>query len=153
MSLKYKRKTYNWARYGGIEPDITLNTIKYELEIQFPVDSYDKPNNIYKFHPINIDLNDDIYIVPPSSVYHIDWGDGSNNIIDFREFTDDWSHIYIRNDDNNTDRIRFTVVIKGHKLVQRHNAPGYDFIAQVKKTYVDAAFNNECLIILRSVEP
>ena len=72
MSLRNRNKTYDWARFGGIEEDESLDVAKYEVEIQFPIRSFDSNTKIYTFEPVPIDLNDDLFVAPPSSVYHID---------------------------------------------------------------------------------
>lgn len=152
MSLRNRNKTYDWARFGGIEEDESLDVIKYEIEIQFPIRSFDSNTKIYTFEPVPIDLNDDLFVAPPSSVYHIDWGDGNNRMLNFREFTNDWQHTYSREDSNNSDRVRFTITIKGHDLIQRKNNEGMDFIAQTRRIFPSTFYNSECLIIVRSVE-
>ena len=152
MSLRNRNKTYDWARFGGIEEDESLDVVKYEIEIQFPIRSFDSTNKIYTFEPVPIDLNDHLFVLPPASVYHIDWGDGNNRMLNFREFTNDWEHTYSREDSNNSDVVRFTVVIKGHDLIQNKNIAGSDFINQFKVMFPSTFYNSECLIIVRSVE-
>ena len=55
MSLRNRNKTYDWARFGGIENEPDMNKITYEIEIRFPIISVssDKVNN---FARVKIDV-------------------------------------------------------------------------------------------------
>lgn len=149
MSLRNRNKTYDWARFGGIENEPDMNKITYEIEIRFPIISVssDKVNN---FARVKIDVNDELHIIPPSSVYSIDWGDNSKIMYNFREFTDDWSHTYIREASKNKDPMKYRVTIIGHKLEQLKNIKDLDYIHQVALNVPGSA--EDGLIIVRSVD-
>ena len=57
MSAHLKSKKYDYAMYGGVEDDASLDIVKYKLEIAFPVE--ESSNGVYKLGSVNIDLNDD----------------------------------------------------------------------------------------------
>lgn len=148
MSLRNRNKTFDWARFGGIEEDESLDKVEYELEIKFPIMSV-LSNNTNNFVPVNIKLTEDLFIVPPASVYSVDWGDSTKIMYNFREYTADWNHTYTREAEINKDNLKFRVVILGHNLVQRYNNKGTDYIHQIYLNVKNSVENG--LIIVRSV--
>lgn len=129
MSAHLKSKKYDYAMYGGVEDDASLDIVKYKLEIAFPVE--ESSNGVYKLGSVNIDLNDDLYITPPSTVYAVDWGDGMKSMLCVNRYTGDWHHTYSMEDGTMTTKV-FDIVIKGNDLPQHKNDKKAGYIAKVE---------------------
>lgn len=145
MPFYKDHKEYKWARYGGIESDETLDIIKYELVLKYPVVRVDGPNRVFKAVTLT---PRDFYIVAPQKLYAVSWGDNSKTNMSLREYTIDFSHEYI----NTTQELiqTYTVIFKGHGLIGYPNtAVGY--VSEVEKTFEDCV-DGVCKIKIRRIE-